>query len=428
MKVIHSYADKQGIIWKELLYTQYLSAVLVKKHYGNVHFYGDEGTSKIVSDLGLPYDEINNTLLSSKDSETWSLPKLKVFKETKEPFLHIDTDTLMFSKIDFESYSQDYLFSHRDMSIPDDTKENTLKNLYMTWFFNMAENSDPDLKTKYPFRDFAIKFKEYVPEGLIYSGKRAYKEYFYMNETYTKLFFDMLENIGSEVFDNVHFKSIPNMNITYVRNYLNFAKATEKSLEHYYDNKKRIDSENYGPCYIEQFMIHTQLRFLDKKYKKSSQKGKNFIFNSIPGLLPDGHNNVDRIEKVKFPFKINYLNNRHFKCSCCGEEVISKLSKINPIQNYDQKTIDSIDDIINFFEDEFNGFLHLTYFKWYDIFQVYIIDKLRKEVGDEKIREIHKYYGVLYPPKNLSTTSRGESLYTKLTGFNFKSNKNNEVL
>ena len=108
--------------------------------------------------------------------------------------------------------------------------------------------------------------------------------------------------------------------------------------------------------------------------------------------------------------------------------MISKLSKINPIQNYDQKTIDSIDDIINFFEDEFNGFLHLTYFKWYDIFQVYIIDKLRKEVGDEKIREIHKYYGVLYPPKNLSTISRGESLYTKLTGFNFKSNKNNEVL
>ena len=55
MKVIHSYADKQGIIWKELLYTQYLSAVLVKKHYGNVHFYCDEGTTKIYKDLGLQY-------------------------------------------------------------------------------------------------------------------------------------------------------------------------------------------------------------------------------------------------------------------------------------------------------------------------------------------------------------------------------------
>ena len=31
MKVIHTYVDKQNLIWKELFYTQYLSAILAKK-------------------------------------------------------------------------------------------------------------------------------------------------------------------------------------------------------------------------------------------------------------------------------------------------------------------------------------------------------------------------------------------------------------
>ena len=30
MKVIHTYVDDQSVIWKELLYVQYLSAILAK--------------------------------------------------------------------------------------------------------------------------------------------------------------------------------------------------------------------------------------------------------------------------------------------------------------------------------------------------------------------------------------------------------------
>ena len=41
MKVIHTYVDNQAIIWKELLYVQYLNYILLKKHYGNISFYGD---------------------------------------------------------------------------------------------------------------------------------------------------------------------------------------------------------------------------------------------------------------------------------------------------------------------------------------------------------------------------------------------------
>ena len=51
MKVIHTYIDKQNLIWKELLYTQYLSAILAKKHYGSISFYGDEISCKQIKDI-----------------------------------------------------------------------------------------------------------------------------------------------------------------------------------------------------------------------------------------------------------------------------------------------------------------------------------------------------------------------------------------
>ena len=62
MKVIHTYVDNQAIIWKELLYVQYLSAILAKKHYGNISFYGDSKVCQQLKILGLPYDEINDKL------------------------------------------------------------------------------------------------------------------------------------------------------------------------------------------------------------------------------------------------------------------------------------------------------------------------------------------------------------------------------
>ena len=67
MKVVHTYVDKIGIIWKELLYTQYLSAILAKKHYGNISFYGDVEECRQVIDLGLPYDEVNDKIVKRVD-------------------------------------------------------------------------------------------------------------------------------------------------------------------------------------------------------------------------------------------------------------------------------------------------------------------------------------------------------------------------
>ena len=79
-----------------------------------------------------------------------------------------------------------------------------------------------------------------------------------------------------------------------------------------------------------------------------------------------------------------------------------------------------MDDVKNYFDEDFNGFLHTSYLKWYDIIQAIIIDKLRKEIGDEGIRNIHKYYESKYSDLDLPLISGGEKLYSELTGFDFK--------
>ena len=65
--------------------------------------------------------------------------------------------------------------------------------------------------------------------------------------------------------------------------------------------------------------------------------------------------------------------------------------------------------------------------KWYDIMQVYVIHRLRMEVGDDKIREIHKYFKSRHIKLNLPSISGGEKLYSELTGFKFDLSKKNII-
>lgn len=422
MKVIHSYVNKHGLIPKELIYVQYLSMLLAKKHYGNISFYGDKRTCDVIRELGFEYDEINDTLLKLEDADTFSVVKLKVFESMSEPFLHLDCDTLLLNRIDFESYKKDYLFSHRDLVIPKSDKDETMKNLYFTWFLGMVERDDEILKSKYPFKDAVTRFKGYIPENILLSAKELYHDYYLMNNYYTNLFFDIIEKVGKDIFNEVHFESIPNMNITYVKKVDKFRLATIEALKHYYDNKKRIDIEPYGACYVEQFILHTQLRFIDKKYKKSSNKCKNFIFSNSPTVQFNEDNQVGRIDKITPPYILSYNNDRHFKCNCCGEEIISSLSEKEG-NNYDEfviKDFNTTDDLIKIFDQNFNGFLHLSHLKWSDLFQLYVIHKIRSMVGAEKIRQIHQFYKKEYPLMDLPETSRAEKFYTNLTRFKFE--------
>ena len=436
MKVIHTFVEKHKVIWKELLYLQYLSAILAKKHYGNISFYGDEESCKFVRDLGIPYDEINSEVLSDFDTTTWSTPKIKVYESIKEPFLHIDTDTLMFSKIDFNTYKGDFLFSHVDMDTPYGmSKDELLKSLYQYYFIS-SDDDNPTNEIINGINGQSLKnfikatFNSFPNLFLKNFGKM--ESFFYMNKTYTKLFFDLCDKMNPTIFDNAHFASIPNMNIVYVKNWKSFSSSCKSVLQHYEKNKTEIDKNEYGSCYIEQLMIHIHLRVLDEKYKKRSKKNKHVIFDNNPMIQIDGHNNVAPIKEVKFPFRLKVLNQDHLKCDCCDNEVITPLSKFEDFNNVDEEekfkiiSVDNKNDILKLFNENFNGFLHVTYLKWYDIIQAMIIDKLRNEIGDEKLLSIHKYYVGLYKNLNLPPISGGEKLYSELTDFKFK--KINKVI
>jgi len=74
---------------------------------------------------------------------------------------------------------------------------------------------------------------------------------------------------------------------------------------------------------------------------------------------------------------------------------------------------------MNLLEYNFEGFLHTTYMKWYDIMQAVTIHKLRQEIGDNKLRIVYKYFKNIYPKYDLPIKSGGEKLYEELTGFKF---------
>ena len=59
------------------------------------------------------------------------------------------------------------------------------------------------------------------------------------------------------------------MNIVYVKNHKLFSKVCRDSIDHYIKYGSNIDKEEYGSCYIEQLMLHLNLRIIDKNYKKS---------------------------------------------------------------------------------------------------------------------------------------------------------------
>ena len=416
MKVIHTYVDNQAIIWKELLYVQYLSAILAKKHYGNISFYGDNKVCQQVKVLGLPYDEIISDVVNKSDVHTFSIPKLKVYEKQTKPFLHIDTDTLIFDKIEFDTFGEDYLFSHLDI-----------------W---MDEKLSSEEGIEELFETYLIKSIEHLSPKSILEAIKQRHDYTSMNDTYSELFFKLLKKIEKKLFSNINFRSIPNMNIVYVKNFNNFAKASSLALNHYYNNKEEIDKHKNGPCYIEQFMLHSYLRNIDEKYKKSNKNDNHVIFNEQP--LREVIQIDDVNDRYGLGSSFETIKQKDYNLfDKDGNRLITKFSKYNnwnimkDDEKYEKFFLSSEQSIKNLFQYDFGGFLHLTFLKWKTSFQAMVIHRLRKEIGDEGIRKIHKYFETKYVSQSdLESKSEGEKLYTKITGFDFnpKKEENKSVL
>ena len=402
MKVIHTYVDDHTIIWKELLYVQYLSAILAKKHYGNISFYGDTKVCQQLKILGLPYDEFNDKFVKKTDVSTFSIPKLKIYKKIKEPFVHIDTDTLLFNKIEFETFEEDYMFSHLDIWMDDKLdRRDAVEELYEHYIIQKS-------------------VKPVTPKIILELIKQQHN-YGVMNETYSELFFKLLNKIETKLYDKVNFRAIPNMNVVYVNNYKTFSEACELTLKHYYENKDDIDTHKNGACYIEQLILHSYLRMLDKRYRQSNKNDNHVIFNEQP---------LREINDKGEGFgSLSIINQKHLYFN--NKALITKLSKyknwdiMSEQEKYKILELHDEDGVKKLFDSDFGGFLHLSYLKWKTTYQAIVIDKLRQEIGDYGIRKIHKYFETRYINKDdLEPMSDGEKLYSKITGFDFNPSPN----
>jgi hypothetical protein len=78
-----------------------------------------------------------------------------------------------------------------------------------------------------------------------------------------------------------------------------------------------------------------------------------------------------------------------------------------------------LEDLPNYFDFDFNGINHLSFYKWNDVFQALIIGQIVKMFGKEYVESVFQYYHKNYG----SDTSPGEKLYEKLSGFKFNKSK-----
>ena len=368
MKVIHTFSSKE-IIWKELLYSQTLSALLAKKHYGNIHFFGSEKSVKQVKEAGLRYDTYDDLTITDDDSTTFSIPKLKVFKSMNEEFLHIDTDTFIFDKIDFTKNKSPFVFSHPDILI--DKLEGNLRESLNNLFTHTRSFNKSDTKVFYD-----------------------------LNNTYLRLFYKLQHKLPDNIIKAFDAGSIPNMNIVHVKDIDAFKYACEKTLEHYREAKYEIDSEEFGPCYIEQFILHLNLRAINDKYREASNENEHVYFSDLPFKPGEQRNLVPEVDGILYPLTFSSIS----KCKCCDSSKFKDYS------------IKSRQDFKNYLDFDFGGFYHATFMKWYEHYQALIINKIVTEFGEEHVVNIHRYFKNEYKNYDLPLISGGEKFYEELTG------------
>ena len=396
MKIIHTYVpnrfdpDNSGcnIIWKDLMYVQMLSVLLIKREYGSISIYTNDTIKNQILDIGVPYSEINTEVLNGTTSDLFSIPKLRIYSEIKEPFVHIDTDTLIYEKIDFSKFDSSVVYSHPDIRPP------------------LHKNGDDKL-----FEIFSNYPSLSNTDSFFNSAKITYLDLFNkLNGDHSKF-----------KLDNIRIGEIPNMNIVIVNDHNNFNKAAQMSLDHYIKNKDIIDNTKNGECYIEQLMIHLNMMEISEKYREDVSNKRNFILKDSPLMLDADFGS--HLDDLKFPFTI--LHNSH------TDTEIDETISINGVlysrdreyhEHYGRTTkVKSKEDLIKFFDFDFYGLSHLTFYKWSEIFQAIVIGYTIKNFGEEYVRSIYEYYKKIYPRVyGFPELSKGEKLYQDLTGFRFE--------
>lgn len=366
-KVIHTWSSPAPIT-KEEAYVQMASALSVLKYYGYIHFFGDEKSLTEVKNIGIPYSTFE--LIEKQDfGRTFAVPKLQVYStfDNTRDYIHLDTDTILFRKLDFGNFLSPIVFSHCD---------------------------------KYMNKDY-IKTGDPLNKLISATVNPSNEETFYsqLYLIYLKPLFEILHKIPPHIVKISDVWSIPNMNTVYVKKGYGelFSKASSFVLDFYKRNKEFIEQQENGSCFLEQFLIHQHLRSSDIRYKEESDKLEHVLKHRNP--LNQLGTPTTRLDNTTFPIKYSY---QHPRCSGCNDLGQTGTFELN-----------SKEDVKKLFDMNFGESLHFSHMLWYEWWQCYTINHIVRNYGVEYVKRVYKHYLKDYQKTNLSP---GEKLYEELTG------------
>ena len=248
MKIIHTFLPVLYEINKRTIYLMTASMLLAKKYYNNVVLYTDKKTAKIVREIGLPYDEINDALLDGIKVGTFSIPKLLVYKEQTDPFLHIDLDSFIYKKFFLDDFNGIYSAYNEGFKRPISLDNESLG------FYN----------------------------------------------TYYKNTLKILDKLPIDFKSEIDFQDIPNMSLFGSYNAKLIADASDYCLNIYENNRDFFDNEYYNACIIEQLFIPVAIKLLNKN--------QNYKFHYLCEKLSTSIEFVSKEKEYNFPFLVKSVH------------------------------------------------------------------------------------------------------------------------
>jgi hypothetical protein len=282
MKIIHTYFQINGRIDQNTLSMMTLSALLAKKNYGNIHLYCDKSTAELVKKIGIPYDTIDLSVLKNFKGKTFSIPKLLTFAAQTEPYIHIDFDTFIFDKIDFEKYEGRTIYAHKDYS-----NQSSSGYISLFGFYN----------------------------------------------TYLNTLFEAKDILSKEILENIDVTHIPNMCIFGSYNYELVAKACNEIIDIYESNKKFWDKKFYNACVLEQLLIPTVMKKIEPEYMTD---GYNYYYLKEHNIFDIDEENYDNLDIIKFSMGNNVFEyKKSEKTVKLGDRKIGGWIHLNGYKVYD---------------------------------------------------------------------------------------------
>jgi hypothetical protein len=131
MRIVYSYyPSKYGEIKEieKILNYSKISFNLSKKICDNVILYTNSKFKKLVEDYGIEYTEINTEIFDnySGSLDNYAVPKILTYIDQKEPFIHLDYDTMLFK---IPNMSTDVFFGYFDYDLSNFKKLKDFENL-----------------------------------------------------------------------------------------------------------------------------------------------------------------------------------------------------------------------------------------------------------------------------------------------------------